>query len=78
LKGGDVALDDEGFIKTGEASLPLQRSVAGIFAIGDVRAGSVKRVGAAIGEGAAVVAQAQAFLARSARQDVVLDGSVAS
>jgi thioredoxin reductase (NADPH) len=78
LKGGDIELDDEGFIKTGQALLPLQTSVAGIFAIGDVRAGSVKRVGAAIGEGAAVVAQAQAFLARSARQDVVLDGSVAS
>jgi thioredoxin reductase (NADPH) len=35
-----------------------------VFAIGDVRAGSVKRVGAAIGEGAAVVPQIHAFLAR--------------
>jgi len=46
------------------ARLPLETSVPGVFAIGDVRAGSVKRVGGAIGEGAAVVAQIHAFLAR--------------
>jgi thioredoxin reductase (NADPH) len=34
----------------------------GVFAVGDVRAGSVKRVGAAIGEGAAVVAQIHKYL----------------
>ena len=45
------------------APLPLETSVAGVFAIGDVRAGSTKRVGAAIGEGAAVVAQIHAALA---------------
>ena len=45
------------------ASLPLETSVHGIFAIGDVRSGSVKRVGGAIGEGAAVVAQIHGFLA---------------
>src|SRR5438067_503432 len=50
----------------GDARLPLQTSVPGVFAIGDVRAGSVKRVGAAIGEGAAVVAQIHAYLAKSA------------
>jgi thioredoxin reductase (NADPH) len=43
--------------------LSLQSSVAGVFAVGDVRSGSVKRVGAAIGEGAAVVAQLHAYLA---------------
>jgi uncharacterized NAD-dependent epimerase/dehydratase family protein len=42
----------------------METGVAGIFAVGDVRAGSVKRVGAAIGEGAAVVAQLHTFLAR--------------
>lgn len=40
----------------------LQTSVAGVFAIGDVRAGSTKRVAAAVGEGAAVVSQIHAFL----------------
>jgi thioredoxin reductase (NADPH) len=65
LRDCDVALDERGFIATGkDPALPLQTSVPGVFAIGDVRAGSVKRVGAAIGEGAAVVAQVHAFLAR--------------
>jgi thioredoxin reductase (NADPH) len=43
--------------------LPLETSVRGVFAIGDVRSGSVKRVGAAIGEGAVVVARLHAILA---------------
>ena len=38
-------------------------SVPGVFAVGDVRAGSIKRVGAAIGEGAQVVAALHGFLA---------------
>lgn len=46
--------------------LALQTSVPGVFAIGDVRAGSTKRVAAAVGEGAAVVAQIHAFLGRHA------------
>ena len=45
------------------APMPLESSVPGVFAVGDVRCGSVKRVGGAIGEGAAVVAQLHAFLA---------------
>ena len=59
LKDCDVAVDEKGFVTTGG---DLQTSVPGIFAIGDVRAGSVKRVGGAIGEGAAVVAQIHAYL----------------
>jgi thioredoxin reductase (NADPH) len=69
-----VAVDNKGFVITGRdfaptdvpinrTPLPLETSVAGVFAIGDVRAGSTKRVGAAIGEGAAVVAQIHAALA---------------
>jgi thioredoxin reductase (NADPH) len=74
LKDCEVAVDDKGFVKTGDgAGSPLETSVPGVFAIGDVRAGSVKRVGGAIGEGAAVVAQIHAFLARApvARQERV-------
>jgi thioredoxin reductase (NADPH) len=63
LKDCDIAVDSRGFITTGEdPALPLQSNLGGVFAIGDVRAGSVKRVGAAIGEGAAVVAQIHAYL----------------
>ena len=65
LKDCDVDVDDKGFVKTGPS---LQTSVPGVFAIGDVRAGSVKRVGGAIGEGAAVVGQIHAFLAAPRRQ----------
>jgi thioredoxin reductase (NADPH) len=61
-----VAVDNKGFVITGasfsieaggRAPLPLETSMPGVFAIGDVRATSTKRVGAAIGEGAAVVSQ---------------------
>ncbi|MFA6267529.1 MAG: FAD-dependent oxidoreductase [Pseudolabrys sp.] len=66
-----VATDDKGFVITGTTfdrdaarqPMQLETSVPGIFAIGDVRAGSTKRVGAAIGEGAAVVSQIHQVLA---------------
>jgi thioredoxin reductase (NADPH) len=45
------------------ARAALETSVPGVFAIGDVRANSTKRVAAAVGEGAAVVSQIHAFLA---------------
>ena len=67
LKGCGVNLDDRGFVRTGakcqRAEAALGTSVPGVFAVGDVRAGSVKRVGAAIGEGAAVVEQIHSYLA---------------
>jgi thioredoxin reductase (NADPH) len=72
LKDCGVVADDKGFVRTGthvddaRGRQPLETSLGGVFAIGDVRAGSVKRVGAAIGEGAAVVAQIHAYLARRA------------
>jgi thioredoxin reductase (NADPH) len=67
---GCVALDDKGYILTGAdraaegiaAFYPLQTSMPRVFAIGDVRAGSTKRVASAVGEGAAVVAQIHSFL----------------
>jgi thioredoxin reductase (NADPH) len=50
--------------KKGEGPLvsALETSVPGVFAVGDVRSGSVKRVGGAIGEGAQVVAALHNFL----------------
>jgi thioredoxin reductase (NADPH) len=65
LDGSQVVRDTHGFVLTGRAAGdtddgrmrgPLESSVAGVFAVGDARAGSVKRVGGAIGEGAAVTA----------------------
>ena len=67
LSPSDVALDDKGFVLTGDqvgnGHHALETSRAGIFAIGDVRAGSVKRVAAAVGEGAQVVAALHQSLA---------------
>lgn len=62
---GCVALDKAGFIQTGAAgsASSLETSRSRVFAIGDVRSGSTKRVAAAVGEGAAVVAQIHAALA---------------
>ncbi|HEY3950366.1 NAD(P)/FAD-dependent oxidoreductase [Phenylobacterium sp.] len=60
---GCVETDDKGFVVTGaDPARPLQTARPGVFAIGDVRAGSTKRVAAAVGEGAAVVAQIHGFL----------------
>ena len=72
LEGCGVAVDAHGFVLTGitsaaraDAAPPasLEASLRGVFAVGDVRSGSVKRVGGAIGEGAAVVAQIHQHLA---------------
>jgi thioredoxin reductase (NADPH) len=59
-----IALDEKGFVATGRASgLSLETSSPGVFAIGDARSGSIKRVAAGVGEGAAAVAQIHAYLA---------------
>lgn len=66
LAESGVALDRKGFVLTGAAidrGHPLETSQKGIFAIGDVRAGSIKRVAAAVGEGAQVVAALHEHLA---------------
>jgi thioredoxin reductase (NADPH) len=63
---GCLDMDDKGFVITGNGAQPLETSLPGVFAIGDVRAGSTKRVAAAVGEGAAVVAQIHAMIAARA------------
>jgi thioredoxin reductase (NADPH) len=71
LHGCNVSTDSKGFVLTGAAAhegrpdgaMGLETSVPGVFAIGDVRSASTKRVAAAVGEGAAVVAQIHGMLA---------------
>jgi thioredoxin reductase (NADPH) len=74
LNGSGVALDAKGFVLTGDdaggARHALETTRRGVFAIGDVRAKSVKRVAAAVGEGAQVVAALHAFLADAERKVV--------
>src|SRR6266481_3627828 len=75
LDGCGVTLDRAGFVVTGAQSdlnlgrprSQLETSVPGVFAVGDVRSGSVKRVGGAIGEGAQVVAALHGFLGNTAK-----------
>jgi len=75
LDGCGVTVDRGGFVVTGAQSeqnlgrpVPtLETSVPGVFAVGDVRSGSVKRVGGAIGEGAQVVAALHGFLGDAAK-----------
>jgi thioredoxin reductase (NADPH) len=73
LDGCGVEVDKAGFVLTGQkarddgTASPLMSSIPGVFAVGDVRSGSVKRVGGAIGEGAQVVAALHAFLAEARR-----------
>lgn len=66
---GCVDTDAKGFVITGTGALPLETSMPGVFAIGDVRAGSTKRVAAAVGEGAAVVAQIHTLLAEKSMKE---------
>jgi thioredoxin reductase (NADPH) len=75
LAGCGVMVDRGGFVVTGaqckkndgQLASALETSVPGVFAVGDVRSGSVKRVGGAIGEGAQVVAALHGFLGDTAR-----------
>jgi thioredoxin reductase (NADPH) len=64
---GTVRLDKKGFILTGSKDgfdqSPYSTSMPGIFAVGDVRANSVKRVASAVGEGSVVISDIHRYLA---------------
>jgi thioredoxin reductase (NADPH) len=65
---GLVKLDDKGFVITGlgegTSASPFATSLPGIFAVGDVRAGSVKRVASSVGEGSVVISKVWEFVNR--------------
>jgi thioredoxin reductase (NADPH) len=66
--GDTLELDEDGFVLTGAAAGGtglLETSVPGVFAVGDVRSGSIKRCAAAVGEGAMVVRYLHEHLARN-------------
>jgi thioredoxin reductase (NADPH) len=74
-----LAVDDDGFVRTdrdltademcgaweliGRAPLPYETNIPGVFAVGDVRSGSMKRVAAAVGEGASAIRSVHRALA---------------
>lgn len=69
----DVACDEDGFVltdvsvpaglATARTRLPFETAVDGMFAVGDIRAGSMKRVAAAVGEGSSVIRSVHQYLA---------------
>jgi thioredoxin reductase (NADPH) len=65
---GCLDLDGRGFVKTGKSAdgralaSPFATTRAGVFAVGDVRSGSVKRVASGVGEGSVVVQAIHQFL----------------
>jgi thioredoxin reductase (NADPH) len=82
LSGSGVALDPKGFVLTGtevgENRRSLETSRRGVYAIGDIRSGSIKRVAAAVGEGAQVVAALHAYLSPPHAVQTTPAGAVAA
>ena len=63
----EIERDERGFVATGGGEHMFETSAPGVFAIGDVRAGSVKRVASAVGEGSVVIQQVHRFLESAQR-----------
>jgi thioredoxin reductase (NADPH) len=68
-----VQRDEWGFVATGrdagvDAAATAASSVPGVFAVGDVRRGSIKRVASAVGDGATVINQVHEYLAAISRR----------
>ena len=66
--GDQIPLDERGFVLTGSTTEMFTTARPGVFAVGDVRSGSVKRVASAVGEGAIVVRRIHEFLADAGRR----------
>lgn len=73
-----LALDEGGFVLTGHevGATGMATSAEGVFAVGDIRSGSVKRVASAVGEGSVVVSAVHEYLRRSADSEAVEPESV--
>ena len=75
LQSSGIKLDPRGFVRTGEDAgpdrFPLETSRRGVFAVGDVRSTSVKRVAASVGDGAQVVAAIHRYLADAPEEILV-------
>ncbi|HTT82923.1 MAG TPA: FAD-dependent oxidoreductase [Rhizomicrobium sp.] len=79
LAQSGIKVDAKGFVCAepfdGQGRLPFQTNRPGVFAVGDVRSGSVKRVAAAVGEGSQVVATLHAFLAARNAENAAIQSS---
>jgi thioredoxin reductase (NADPH) len=76
--GDELLLDEKGFILTGRDAapdaLPLETSRPGVFAVGDVRSGSIKRMASAVGEGSMAVRLVHEYLADHHRTQLPVHG----
>ena len=82
LRSSGIKLDERGFVLTGEEvddnRLPMETSRRGVFAVGDVRSCSVKRVAASVGDGAQVVAAIHKYLAAAPEpSQIILEAAAA-
>ena len=66
---GVAETDEKGFVCTGSDGSPFMTSAPGLFAVGDVRSGSVKRVASAVGEGSVVIQFVHRYLEERSRGD---------
>ncbi|HEY1892554.1 MAG TPA: FAD-dependent oxidoreductase [Steroidobacteraceae bacterium] len=77
----DVQVDAKGFVRADpfavDGRLPFQTNRAGIFAIGDIRSGSIKRVAAAVGEGAQIVPTLHQYLGQAPQNPIPAAASTA-
>jgi thioredoxin reductase (NADPH) len=82
LRTSGIKLDERGFVLTGEDladdHLPLETSRRGVFAVGDVRACSVKRVAASVGDGAQVVAAIHKYLSEAPAAPFIVQEAAAA
>ena len=69
---GEIPLDEKGFVLTGAAAGchdgTFETGRPGVFAVGDVRSGSVKRVASAVGEGSVAIRQVHEFMEAAGRR----------
>ncbi|MCM5663462.1 FAD-dependent oxidoreductase [Galbibacter mesophilus] len=67
---GEICLDDKGFVCTDKdadnEALAFETSLPGVYAVGDIRSGSVKRVASAVGEGSVVISSVHKYLSKTA------------
>ena len=73
---GQADLDPRGFVRTGRdagGGSTFETSTPGVFAVGDVRAGSVKRVASSVGEGSVVISAVWDHVARMADKAILAE-----
>ncbi len=64
---GCLDLDEKGFVVCNQPGSPFETSLPGVFAVGDARSGSIKRVASAVGEGSVAISSVHSYLSKKGR-----------